>query len=147
MCFLFNDFPLFRINEQFALSSLLRFCEQLALNIAYYSAFFAKKDGTKKASRGSLAAPGTYPASDVQPSARQSTTFCRFVTVTKCGHAVVDYPSPAPTQSDIGGVIPRLSCSRYVWFYPTAVGADSISARIRTIHTFPTAVADLTLPR
>ena len=41
------------------------FCEHISLNIVHYAAFFAKKDGTKKASRGSVAAPGTYPAYDV----------------------------------------------------------------------------------
>ncbi len=36
-----------------------------ALPHVHYFAFFLKKDGTKKASRGSVAAPGTYPAYDV----------------------------------------------------------------------------------
>ena len=106
--------------------------------------FFAKKTEPKKCP-GLKRRPRRCPASAVQPSSRRSATFCRFVTVTKEGHAMVDYLSPAPTQSDIGGVTPRLSCSRFVWFYPTIVGTGvtvckaNDTVRKRTIRTVSTA--------
>ena len=89
-------------NERLAQFSWMRPCEHIPLNIVHYSAFFLKKDGTKKDFRASGASPEAYPASDVHPSARQSTTFCRFVCVTKYGQAVGGCRSPAPTRSDIG---------------------------------------------
>ena len=76
--------------------------------------FFAKK--TEPKNRPGLSRrPRRCPASAVQFLARQSATFCRFVTVTKCGWTMVIRIPPAPTQSDIGDVIPRLFCSRFVW--------------------------------
>ena len=74
-------------------------CEHTFLNIVHHSAFLQKRRNQKcrhcvplrgnrrvlTHSRGSNAAPGAAPLSDVQSSARQSATFCRFVCVTKCG--------------------------------------------------------------
>ena len=77
-------------------------CKHTSLPFVHYSAFFLKKDGTKKDFRASYAGPEAYPASDVHPSARQSATFCRFVYVTKWGFAAFVRFSPAPTRSDIG---------------------------------------------
>ena len=45
---------------------LPRFCKHTSLPFVYYSAFFLKKDGTKKAFRASCAGPEAYPAYDVQ---------------------------------------------------------------------------------
>ena len=84
--------------------------------------FFAKKTELKNtatvfryaetgecfALQGLDAGPGAYPASDVQLTARQSATFCRFVYVTKCGFATIDRLPPAPMRSDIGNVDVRL---------------------------------------
>ena len=49
---------------------------------------------------------GAFAPSDVQPSARQSATFCRFACVTKWGYAVCDCFPPARERSDIGGCDP-----------------------------------------
>ena len=52
-------------NKRLAQFSWMRPCEHIPLNIASYSAF-SRKRRNQKASRGSHAAPGTYPASAVQ---------------------------------------------------------------------------------
>ena len=54
------------------------------------------------------------PPSDVQPSARQSATFCRSVCVTKWGKRSSLAPLPHMRNRTSVDVILRLSCSRYV---------------------------------
>ena len=101
----------------------LRSCKHTFLNIAYYAAFFLKKDGTKKDFRASSTGPEAYPLRCPNTSRGGLRHICRFVRFTKWGFVVVYYLSPAPTRSDIGDVILRLFCSRYVWLSPNAVGA------------------------
>ena len=55
-------------------------CKHTSLNLVYYTAFFAKKDGTKKASRASITGPGAYPLGTVKnlPSSH-SLLLCLFL--------------------------------------------------------------------
>ena len=124
-------------NERFAQFLWMRPCEHIPLNIAHYSAFFLKKDGTKKdftvfryAETGEcFALPGLKrrlyfrraEVGEALPGFRCPRHprgglrhICRFVCVTKCGQAIFSRIPLARARSDIGDVILRLSCSRFV---------------------------------
>ena len=72
--------------------------------------FFLEKRRNQKRLQGLKYRPRSLPANDVQPSARQSATFCRFVCVTKYGYAVGDCFPPARERSDIGRFNPAFGC-------------------------------------